>query len=91
TPSAFFWYHHCGYGEAWNRAGWNDPSMKRSFDDYVKEAMEKGWWKGMDRPSPDAPPRVLFEIGGNLLRRQRGGQRMLLRHLWPKLRMIVSV
>ncbi len=91
TPSAFFWYHHCGYGEVWNKAGWNDPSMKRSFDDYVKEAVEKGWWKGMDRPSQDAPPRVLFEIGGNLLRRQRGGQRMLLEHLWPKLRLIVSM
>jgi anaerobic selenocysteine-containing dehydrogenase len=45
----------------------------------------------MDRPSQDAPPRVLFEIGGNLLRRQRGGQRMLLEHLWPKLRLIVSM
>ncbi len=91
TPSAFFWYHHCGYGEVWNKAGWNDPSMKRPFDDYVKEAVEKGWWKGMDKPSQDAPPRVLFEIGGNLLRRQRGGQRMLLEHLWPKLRLIVSM
>jgi DMSO reductase family type II enzyme molybdopterin subunit len=91
TPSAFFWYHHCGYGEAWNKAGWNDPSMRRPFDEYVREAIEKGWWQGNIRPPPDTPPRVLFEIGGNLLRRQRGGQRMLLRHLWPKLRMIVSV
>ncbi|MHC4611916.1 MAG: molybdopterin-dependent oxidoreductase, partial [Planctomycetota bacterium] len=91
APSAFFWYHHCGYAEAWKAAGWNDPSMRRPFDDYVREATEKGWWQGHIRPSPDTPPRVLFEIGGNLLRRQRGGQRMLLRHLWPKLRMIVSV
>jgi len=91
APSAFFWYHHCGYREAWNEAGWNDPSMRRPFDDYVREATEKGWWQGNIRPPPDTPPRVLFEIGGNLLRRQRGGQRMLLRNLWPKLRMIVSV
>jgi DMSO reductase family type II enzyme molybdopterin subunit len=91
TPSAFFWYHHCGYAEAWNKASWNDPSMKRSFDDYVREAVEKGWWTGMEQPPPDTPPRMLFEIGGNLLRRQRGGQRMLLENLWPKLDLIVSV
>jgi DMSO reductase family type II enzyme molybdopterin subunit len=91
VPSVFFWYHHCGYADAWNRSAWNDPSMKRSFDDYVQEAVEKGWWQGQVRPSPETPPRVLFEIGGNLLRRQRGGQRMLLNHLWPKLRMVVSV
>ncbi|MHC4137889.1 MAG: molybdopterin-dependent oxidoreductase, partial [Planctomycetota bacterium] len=91
VPPAFFWYHHCGYREAWNNASWNDPSMKRSFDDYVKEAVDRGWWQGTVRPAPDNPPRVLFEIGGNLLRRQRGGQRMLLEHLWPKLRLIVTV
>jgi DMSO reductase family type II enzyme molybdopterin subunit len=91
VPSAFFWYHHCGYREGWNRASWNDPCMRRPFDDYVQEAIQRGWWEGVVRPAPGNPPRVLFEIGGNMLRRQRGGQRMLLRHLWPKLRMIVSV
>jgi len=65
--------------------------MKRSFDDYVREAVEKGWWTGMEQPPPDMPPRILFEIGGNLLRRQRGGQRMLLKNLWPKLDLIVSM
>ncbi len=39
----------------------------------------------------DVEPRVLFEAGGNMLRRQRGGQTLLLEHLWPKLKMIVSV
>jgi len=65
--------------------------MRRSLSVYDEAATEKGWWQGQARPSADTPPRVLFEIGGNLLRRQRGGQRMLLEHLWPKLRMIVSV
>jgi DMSO reductase family type II enzyme molybdopterin subunit len=90
-PPAFFWYHHCGYRDAWNKAEWNDPSMKRSFGEYLQEAIDRGWWAGTVQPPPDQPPRVLFEIGGNLLRRQRGGQRMLLEHLWPKLRLIVSV
>jgi hypothetical protein len=91
VPAALFWYYHCGYREAWNRAEWSDPSMRRSFDDYLKEALEKGWWQGAVQPAPDKPPRVIFEIGGNLLRRQRGGQRMLLQHLWPKARLIVTV
>ena len=90
-PSAVFWYNHCGYREAWNTAEWNDPSMKRSFDEYVDEAIKKGWWQGAAQRSRDTPPRVMFEIGGNMLRRQRGGQRMLLEHLWPKLKMIVSI
>jgi len=90
-PPVFFWYHHCGYREAWNRADWQDPSMKRSFDEYLQEAVDEGWWTGTVQPPPDMPPRVLIEIGGNMLRRQRGGQRMLLENLWPKLKLIVSV
>ena len=89
VPSAFFWYHHCGYRARWNDGGWNDASMKRPFDDYVREGIDKGWWP--DSAQAQTPPRVLFEIGGNLLRRQRGGQGMLLEHLWPKLRLIVSM
>jgi DMSO reductase family type II enzyme molybdopterin subunit len=88
---AFFWYDHCGYRDNWNRREWSDPSMKRSFDEYMEEARSKGWWQGADRPGPDIEPRVLFEVGGNFLRRQRGGQNMLLKHLWPKLRAMVTV
>ncbi|MCK6554714.1 molybdopterin-dependent oxidoreductase [Candidatus Binatia bacterium] len=91
SPSAFFWYYHCGYRELWNNAAWSDPAMKRTFDEYVEEAMTRGWWNGQALPPPDQPPRVLIEIAGNLLRRQRGGQRMLLEHLWPKLRLVVSI
>jgi DMSO reductase family type II enzyme molybdopterin subunit len=91
VPAALFWYYHCGYQETWNRPEWGDPSMRRSFDEYLQEALDKGWWQGSVQPAPDKPPRVIFEIGGNLLRRQRGGQRMLLRHLWPKAHLIVTV
>jgi anaerobic selenocysteine-containing dehydrogenase len=90
-PPVFFWYDHCGYRDVWNEAASRDPSMKRSFDEYLQEAVERGWWKGTIQPPRDTPPRVLIEVGGNVLRRQRGGQRMLLENLWPKLRMIVSV
>jgi DMSO reductase family type II enzyme molybdopterin subunit len=89
SPSAFFWYHHAGYADRWRR--YTDPTMKRPFDDYVREASEQGWWKGVDRPDPKTEPRVLLEIGGNMLRRSRGGSELLLKHLWPKLRLVVSV
>jgi DMSO reductase family type II enzyme molybdopterin subunit len=88
---AFFWYDHCGYRDNWNRREWGDPSMRRTFDEYMDEARGKGWWEGADRPGPNIQPRVLFEVGGNMLRRQRGGQNMLLKHLWPKLRAMVTV
>ena len=91
TPPAFFWYHHCGYRDVWNRPEYNDPTMRRNFDAYFEEACAKGWWDGHKEAAAEVEPRFLIEVGGNLLRRQRGGARMLLEHLWPKLRMIVSV
>jgi anaerobic selenocysteine-containing dehydrogenase len=91
TPPAFFWYYHCGYREVWNRPLYNDPGMKRSFDEYFREACDKGWWDLADERARDSVPRFLIEVGGNLLRRQRGGARVLLEHLWPKLSTIVSV
>jgi len=91
-PPAFLWYHQYGYKERWNRKEWSDPSMKRTFDEYYQEAMDKGWWdSAMAKVWPEVEPRVLVEAGGNVLRRHRGGQEMLLKHLWPKLKMIVSI
>ena len=93
-PPAFLWYYQYGYKERWNDPENNDPSMKRTFDEYVEEAIEKEWWGSgaYTKAYKDIEPRVLFEAGGNLLRRQRGGQKLqLLEHLWPKLTMIVSV
>jgi DMSO reductase family type II enzyme molybdopterin subunit len=91
VPPAMFWFNHCGYREIWDRAAWGDPTMRRPLSSYVQEAIDEGWWQGAQYPAPEARPRVLFEIGGNLLRRTRGGQHQLLRHLWPKLDLIVSL
>jgi DMSO reductase family type II enzyme molybdopterin subunit len=91
VPPAFLWYYHCGYQDNWNRRQWNDPAMQRSFDEYFEEALEKDWWQGMVRPGPQTPPRVYFEVGGNALRRTRGGQNQLLPNFWPKLKCIVTV
>src|SRR3990172_426268 len=91
-PPAFLWYYPFGYKDRWNDPENHDPSFKRSFDDYVNEAIEKGWWDPRyAKVYRDVQPRVLFEAGGNVLRRQRGGQKLLLEHVWPKLELIVSV
>ncbi len=91
-PPAFLWYYQYGYKERWNNPDNNDPSMKRTFDEYLNEAISKGWWdSGLAKVYEKVRPRVLFESGGNMLRRQRGGQRLLLDKLWPDLKMIVSV
>ncbi|KKK91486.1 hypothetical protein LCGC14_2712470, partial [marine sediment metagenome] len=42
VPPVFMWYYHCGYRENWNRPEWNDPAMKRTFDEYMQEALSKG-------------------------------------------------
>ncbi|MBD3648484.1 MAG: molybdopterin-dependent oxidoreductase [Pseudomonadales bacterium] len=83
---AFWWYDHCGYDKRWNNPEWGDKSLPRTFDEYMKEAIDRGWWN----PPPKDPPRVLIECGGNMIRRIRGGKTALLDTLWPKLSMIVS-
>jgi DMSO reductase family type II enzyme molybdopterin subunit len=90
VPPVFWWYRHAGYRDAWQRAEWHDPSMARPFDEYFQEAVDSGWWAGSDRPAEDQPTRVLIECGGNVLRRTRGGTKMLLEHLWPGLTMAVT-
>lgn len=84
---AFWWYDHAGYGERWNTRSWGDESLPREFDDYMQEALARGWYRA---PSKDAP-KVLIECGGNMLRRTRGGKTALLDTLWPKLKMIVTI
>jgi anaerobic selenocysteine-containing dehydrogenase len=91
TPPAFFWYYQCGHRENWNRSEWSDPAMKRPFDDYMQEALQKGWWAGVARPLDDKPSRIYIECGGDTLRRTRGGGNMLLKHLWPKLTKVVTI
>ncbi len=51
VPPVFFWYRFCGYRDSWNRSEWHDPSMPRPFDEYMDEALEKGWWAGSDLPA----------------------------------------
>ncbi len=91
VPPVFWWYHHAGYKETWDRREWHDPSMSKSFPEYFKEATESGWWSGADVPRKEHPTRVIIEMGGNVLRRTRGGSKMLLEKLWPQLTCVVTL
>ncbi len=91
APPVFFNYRHAGWRASWNRSEWSDPAMSKSFDDYLSEAVRRGWWGGIARPGSDQPPRVLFCVGTNPLRRARGGRGPLLSGLWPKLDKVVVV
>jgi len=89
VPPVFLWYNHAGFDKNWNEQGWHDPAMPRRFDDYYHEAIDRGWWAGT--PPRSVEPRVFIECGGNALRRTRGGRKMLLTHLWPKLKTVVTM
>jgi len=90
VPPAFYWYHHAGYKDVWDNPDWNDPEMKRSFHEYMDEAMERGWWDGLVRPGPDKTPQVYLGVAGSTLRRTRGGFKQLLKHTWPNYKLVVS-
>jgi DMSO reductase family type II enzyme molybdopterin subunit len=90
TP-AFFWYHQAGFRDRWNRREWNDPAMTRSFDEYYQEAVKAETWKQAEQTAATKPARVLLEVGGNTLRRTRGGKKVVFENLWPKLRKVVCI
>lgn len=91
SPPVFFNYHHGGYKESWNNAAWSDPTMARSFDDYLRDATARGWWGGLVRPDSATEPEVLICCGTNPLRRARGGRVNYLESLWPQLAKIVTI
>ncbi len=80
-----FLHRHGGLEEHYGSAGKWDPSLKRDFSAYLEEAIEKGW-----QATPETPPRVFFEAGGNLLRRVRGYDKVI-EHLLPKLDLVVTI
>ncbi|MBT4518447.1 MAG: molybdopterin-dependent oxidoreductase, partial [Halieaceae bacterium] len=80
-----FLYQHGGLKDLYGSARRWDPSLKRGFDEYLEEAVEKGW-----QFVPQNAPRILFSTGGNMLRRVRGYQR-LMEHMLPKLDLMVTL
>jgi anaerobic selenocysteine-containing dehydrogenase len=83
TP--LFLYMYGGLEELYGGAQRWDPHLKRDFKEYFDEAVEKGW-----QIVSQTAPHILFEVGGNLLRRVRGYDRMI-DGLLPKLDLLVTV
>jgi len=85
---ALFWYVHGGLLEASDKLqGW-DPHLKRPVREVLDESLAKGWQYVWPKPGND--PRVMFSLVSNPLRRIRAYP-LLLKHLWPKLRTIVTI
>ena len=92
TPPAFFWYYHCGLKENWNQAQWHDPSMKRPFDDYMNEALEKDWWAGRRAPARETRHRAsTSSAAATLFAAREAARTMLLNSLWPNLNKVVYI
>jgi DMSO reductase family type II enzyme molybdopterin subunit len=86
--TAMVQYVHGGLLDLTERhKGW-DPHLKRPVKDYVKESLTKSWQVVV--PSAQKEPRLLFQVGGNVLRRGRATDQ-LLKTLLPKLKLIVTV
>ncbi|UCD85807.1 MAG: molybdopterin-dependent oxidoreductase [Deltaproteobacteria bacterium] len=90
VPPTFYWYFHAGFKETWNNRAWHDPSMKRTFDEYIHEGIKKGWYEGIDRPAPDQIPQIYIIYATSPLRKTRGGMKHLLNNIWPKFKLIVD-
>jgi DMSO reductase family type II enzyme molybdopterin subunit len=71
-PSALFLLQHGGLEDLYGGANQWDPHLSRPFSEYLKEAIDKGW----QIPPSDVTPRIFFEVGGNILRRTRGYDRL---------------
>jgi DMSO reductase family type II enzyme molybdopterin subunit len=88
----FHMYNHAGYDELWDRPEWQDPSLDRTFGEYLKESVERGYWdEVLTGPGPDHPPQVLMLMAHNPLRRERSAQQTYVEKLFPKLKMLVAV
>jgi DMSO reductase family type II enzyme molybdopterin subunit len=84
--STLFWNLDGGVFDVSGRP-W-DPELTRPVRECLDEALANDWQKV--EPAPDEPPRILFSIAGNLLRRVRSAQ-CLVEDLWPKLDLIVAL
>ncbi len=91
APPAFLYYFHSGYKESWDRKEWHCPTMKREFPEYMKEALDKGWWDGFALPAPDQTPRVYYYMGTSPARKNRGWNKNILPSLWQKYKLIFGL
>jgi anaerobic selenocysteine-containing dehydrogenase len=90
-PAVFFWYRCTGYGKLWDSLSLEDAGIPKKIGEYIREAVEKGWWKYVDLPEEGVQPKILFSVASNTLRNKPGTTMALLEELWPKLDLVVCI
>jgi DMSO reductase family type II enzyme molybdopterin subunit len=92
VPPVFFLYNHAGYDKLWDKPEWNDPTLKKTFGEYLKESIDREFWdEDQIKPTPENPPQVLMLVANNPLRRQRSARRTYVDELFPKLKMLFAI
>jgi DMSO reductase family type II enzyme molybdopterin subunit len=71
VSSNLFW-NQGGLGELYGSSARWDSTMKRELGSFLEDAYREGW---QIRPAT-AKPRIFLEVGGNILRRTRGYDRL---------------
>ncbi|MFI5395751.1 MAG: molybdopterin-dependent oxidoreductase [Candidatus Binatia bacterium] len=88
VSAVMFWNIHGGLLEVSGRSKEWDPYLKRPLAAYLKEALDKEYQYVWPKPGND--PRIIFELGGNILRRLRGYP-FVMKTLYPKLKAYVTI
>ncbi len=84
VSSVLYWRQHAGLAERCD-ADWG-RRLPRPVEAYVRESFGHAWHK----EPPRVAPRVLLLGGSNLLRRLRSSD-LLLKNVWPRLRLIAAM
>ena len=88
TSSALFWQVHGGISELSENAAQWVPGITQTPAKSIAEALDN---KQLPmQPPRDRPPRILFSFCSNPVRSVRGGKQ-LVDHLWPKLKLAVTI
>jgi DMSO reductase family type II enzyme molybdopterin subunit len=91
VPPVFYHYFHTNFRDTWNKKEWHCPTMKRGFDDYIEEAIDKGWYDGLVRPRPEVKPQVYFFIGTSPARKNRGWWNNIYKGIWDEFKFIYTI
>jgi len=88
-PSTIFHAVHGGLAEFETAPAHGDPMLPKGAGPYLDEALRKGHFPVAPAPG-EAPPEVLFCLGGNVLRHSRMGWRVR-ETLFDRARLVVDV
>lgn len=92
VPPVFFLYNHAGYDKLWDNPEWQDPSLDKTFGDYLRASIEQKYFnEDQAKPRPDQTPQVMLFMANNPLRRMRSARRMYVEELFPKVKMLFAL